>query len=203
MDDFLPISALQHYAFCPRQFALIHLEQAWEENYWTAQGHLLHERVDNGEPEQRGNVRFERGVAVISHRLHITGKLDLLEIESRPPGRFFPVEYKRGKPKVEDWDRVQVCAQILCLEEMRDICIEEGALWYWQVRKRERVVIDDALRIHTETIIAEAQRVLANGVTPKPVFDVRCQACSLINLCEPGALQKDRSAAYVNGIYSP
>lgn len=203
MDDFLPISALQHYAFCPRQFALIHLEQAWEENYWTAQGRLLHERVDNGEPEQRGNVRFERGVAVISHRLHITGKLDLLEIESRPPGSFFPVEYKRGKPKVEDWDRVQVCAQILCLEEMRDICIEEGALWYWQVRKRERVVIDDALRIHTETIIAEAQRVLTNGVTPKPVFDVRCRACSLIDLCEPGALQKDRSAAYVNGIYSP
>lgn len=203
MDDFLPISALQHYAFCPRQFALIHVEQAWEENYWTAQGRLLHERVDNGEPEQRGNVRFERGVAVISHRLRITGKLDLLEIESRPPGRFFPVEYKRGKPKVEDWDRVQVCAQTICLEEMRNICIEEGALWYWQVRQRERVVIDDALRIHTETIIAEAQRVLSDGVTPKPVFDVRCRACSLIDLCEPDVLQKDRSAAYVNGIYSP
>lgn len=203
MDDFLPISALQHYAFCPRQFAMIHVEQAWEENYWTAQGRLLHERVDNGEPEQRGNVRFERGVAVISQRLRITGKLDLLEIESGTPCRFFPVEYKRGKPKVEDWDRVQVCAQTLCLEEMRNICIEEGALWYWQVRRRERVVIDDALRIHTETIIAEAQRVFADGVTPKPVFDVRCRACSLIDLCEPDVLQKDRSGAYVNGIYLP
>jgi len=116
------LSALQHYAYCPRQFALIHIEQVWAENYFTAQGKLLHERVDSYEPEQRGNTRYERSVAVISHRLKINGKLDLLEIEGKPPNKYFPVEYKRGKPKLEDWDKIQLCAQALCLEEMRGRC---------------------------------------------------------------------------------
>jgi CRISPR-associated exonuclease Cas4 len=129
MDDsnnLVFISALQHYAYCPRQFALIHIEQAWEDNFHTAQGNLLHERVDSCEPEQRGNVRYERGVAVRSNGLHITGKLDLLEIEGKPPAKYFPVEYKRGKPKIEDWDKIQLCAQALCLEEMRETSIGEG-----------------------------------------------------------------------------
>lgn len=140
------ISALQHYAYCPRQFALIHIEQVWEDNFYTAHGNLLHERVDSCEPEQRGNVRFERGVAVKSEQLKITGKLDLLEVEGKPAAKYFPVEYKRGKPKIEDWDKIQLCAQALCLEEMLSITIDEGALWYWQVRKRESVVFDEALR---------------------------------------------------------
>ena len=201
-DNYLSLSALQHYSYCPRQCALIHIEQAWSENFWTAEGRLLHERVDGGEPEQRGNVRTERSVAVISHRLCVTGKLDLLEIQGKPPSHFFPVEYKRGKPKVEDWDRIQLCAQVLCLEEMRTIKIEEGALWYWQVRHRETVVIDNELRVLTEEIITAAQAMIKSGATPRAIFSKRCKACSLIDLCEPNALQHDRSVMYVNEIFT-
>jgi CRISPR-associated exonuclease Cas4 len=200
-DDYIALSALQHYAYCPRQCALIHIEQAWSENFWTAEGRLLHERVDNGESEQRGNVRTERSVAVISHRLHIKGKLDLLEIKGKPPYEYFPVEYKRGKPKVEDWDRIQLCAQALCLEEMRSIRIEKAALWYWKERHREIVVIDDILRTQTEKIIEQAQAMIQSGFTPHAIFDKKCKACSLIDLCKPNALQQDRSAAYVSEIF--
>ena len=139
MSDDAPmmmLSALQHYAYCPRQFALIHVEQAWEENYWTADGRVLHERVDSGVAEQRRGVRYERGVLLRSERYRLSGKMDLLEIEKGEPPRYFPVEYKRGKPKLEDWDRIQLCAQALCIEEMRGVHVEEGAIWYWQVRKR-------------------------------------------------------------------
>ncbi len=202
-DRFVMLSALQHYAYCPRQFALIHIEQVWAENFFTAHGNLLHERVDSCEPEQRGNVRFERGVAVISHQLHINGKLDLLEIEGRPPTKYFPVEYKRGKPKIEDWDKIQLCAQALCLEEMREIKIEEGALWYWQVRKREPVLFDEALLEVTLAAIEGAHKLLETGVTPSPTDNKkRCKACSLVDLCEPDAFRHDRSGEYVAGIFS-
>jgi len=192
------LSALQHYAYCPRQFALIHVEQVWAENYFTAHGNLLHERVDSCDPEQRGNVRYERGVAVSSRQLRITGKLDLLEIEGKPPDRYFPVEYKRGKPKLEDWDKIQLCAQALCLEEMRDITIKEGALWYWQVRKREPVLIDSALRDVTFAAIEDAHQLLLLGKTPAPIDKKkRCRACSLVDLCEPDAFRRDHSGEYV------
>jgi CRISPR-associated exonuclease Cas4 len=200
-DDYIALSSLQHYAYCPRQCALIHIEQVWSENFWTAEGRLLHERVDNGKQEQRGNVRTERDVSVISHRLRIVGKLDLLEIQGKSPRNYFPVEYKRGKPKVENWDRVQLCAQALCLEEMRSIRIEEASLWYWKVRRREIVVIDDELRTQTEKIIALTQTMIQSGVTPHAIFDKKCNACSLIDLCKPNALQRDRSAAYVNEMF--
>lgn len=139
----LAISALQHYAYCPRQFALIHIEQVWDENRFTAEGRVLHERVDSGVAEQRRGTRYERGVLLLSQRYRLTGKMDLLEIEQGDPPHYFPVEYKRGKPKVEDWDRIQLCAQALCIEEMRSVQVNEGAIWYWEVRKREPVAIDD------------------------------------------------------------
>lgn len=201
--DFISISALQHVAYCPRQFALIHVEQAWEENYFTAHGRVLHERVDGGEPEQRGNVRFERTVSVYSQTLGITGKLDLLEIEGKDVKKYFPVEYKRGKPKVEDWDRIQLCAQALCLEEMRGVEITEGAMWYWQERKRERVLIDAALREATLAAIRLARDILDSGKTPMPtIHKSRCKACSLLDLCVPDVLRKDHSAQYVNQLFS-
>lgn len=197
------ISALQHYAYCPRQFALIHIEQVWAENYFTAHGNLLHERVDSCEPEQRGNTRYERGVAVISHHLNISGKLDLLEIEGKPASRYFPVEYKRGKPKQEDWDKIQLCAQALCLEEMRSISIDEGALWYWKVRKREPVLFDKTLRETTLAVIKEAHTLLASGKTPPPTDNKkRCRACSLIDLCEPDTFRRDHSSHYINELFS-
>ncbi|MBL4680820.1 MAG: CRISPR-associated protein Cas4 [Pseudomonadales bacterium] len=202
-DQLIRISALQHYAYCPRQFALIHVEQVWAENYFTAQGNLLHERVDGGEPEQRGNVRYERGVSVKSERLRLTGKLDLLEIEGKPPTHYFPVEYKRGKPKIEDWDKIQLCAQALCLEEMRNITIDEGAMWYWKVRKREPVLIDDALRSVTLAAIEGAHNVLASGITPPPIEKKkRCKACSLVDLCEPGTFRHDRSNTYIKELFA-
>ncbi len=196
------LSALQHYAYCPRQFALIHIEQVWEDNFYTAHGNLLHERVDSCEPEQRGNVRFERGVAVNSSQLRITGKLDLLEIEGKPATKYFPVEYKRGKPKIEDWDKIQLCAQALCLEEMREITIDEGALWYWQVRKREPVLFDEALRSVTLAAIEGAHKLLASGKTPPPTDDKkRCRACSLVDLCEPDTFRRDHSSVYIKNIF--
>lgn len=143
------LSALQHVAYCPRQFALIHVEQTWIENRFTAEGNILHERVDSGVAEQRGDVRSERGVLLKSQQFNLTGKMDLLEVIEGDPKKYFPVEYKRGKPKVMDWDRIQLCAQALCLEEMREINVEEGAIWYWEVRRREPVIFDKVLREKT------------------------------------------------------
>lgn len=204
MDSPLAISALQHYAYCPRQFALIHLEQAWSDNHFTAQGNVLHERVDSQEAETRGNKRSERSVEVRSEQLGLYGKLDLLEVYSEGGGRsrYVPVEYKRGKRKVMDWDRIQLCAQVLCLEEMRGVIITEGALWYWQERLRESVPIDARLRAETLACIEAARAVLQRQTTPLPTADTkRCKACSLIDLCMPSVARKDRSTPYAQALF--
>jgi CRISPR-associated exonuclease Cas4 len=203
MEDLLAISAIQHYAYCPRQFALIHVEQAWADNRFTAEGILLHQRVDAGDPEQRGKVRFERAVQLKSERLGLVGKLDLLEVEQTASGsEFRPVEYKRGKAKMQNWDRLQVCAQALCLEEMRGITVTEGAIWYWETRHREKIVIDSVLRKETEDAIHAAKELLSQGRTPPPVVDKkRCKACSLVDLCEPEAFRQDHSATYIRTIF--
>jgi len=201
-EQFIAISALQHYAYCPRQFALIHIEQVWADNFFTAHGNLLHERVDSYEAEQRGNTRYERSIAVLSNQLRIRGKLDLLELVGKPVTQYFPVEYKRGKPKQEDWDKIQLCAQALCLEEMREITIETGALWYWQVRKREQVQLDEQLRNATLKAIEGAHALLASGKTPAPTtIQKRCQACSLVDLCEPTTFRKDHSNPYITSLF--
>jgi CRISPR-associated exonuclease Cas4 len=206
MDDgYLYLSALQHYAYCPRQFALIHIEQAWADNRYTAEGNALHERVDSGVAEQRQNRRYERGVLLTSHAHKIVGKMDLLEIETDPitsMKKYFPVEYKRGKPKIENWDRIQVCAQALCIEEMRDTTISEAAIWYWEVRRREPVLIDEVLRIATQMAIESAHAILASGKTPPPTADKkRCKGCSLVDLCEPDRFRQDKSASYVTQLF--
>lgn len=203
MDDYVAISALQHLAFCPRQFALIHVEQAWEENRFTAEGRILHERVDSGLAEQRRGTRFERGVMLESQQYRIRGKMDLLEIELGDPIQFFPVEYKRGKPKVEDWDRIQLCAQALCLEEMRQSRVTEGALWYWEIRRRENIAITDELREVTIAAINEAHLILNDGRTPQPTANAkRCRACSLVDLCEPETFRKDGSRKYMDEMFN-
>lgn len=204
MDEYLlSISALSHYRYCPRRCALVHIEQIWEENRFTAEGRVLHERVDSGVAEQRRGTRYERGVLLLSQRYRLTGKMDLLEIEQGDPPRYFPVEYKRSKPKVEDWDRIQLCAQALCIEEMRHVQVSEGAIWYWEVRKREPVVIDDDLRDATVAVIEGAHALLASGKTPPPTEDKkRCRACSLVDLCEPEAFRRDHSARYINDLFT-
>ena len=202
-DNLLAISALQHYAYCPRQFALIHIEQEWEENQFTAEGRILHERADSGVAEQRHGMRYERGVLLLSQHHRLTGKMDLLEIEQSGPGCYFPVEYKRGKPKVQDWDRIQLCAQALCIEEMRCVEVFEGAIWYWEARKRERIIFNDALRRTTIAVIRSAHALLDSGRTPPPIENhKRCRACSLVDLCVPDTFRSDRSGSYVNELFS-
>ena len=201
LDDYLAISALQHYSYCQRQFALIHVEQAWSENHFTAEGRILHKRVDSGGKEQRGALSYERGVQLVSQHYRIRGKMDLLEIESADSLRYFPVEYKRGKPKTEEWDRIQLCAQALCIEEMKNTRVSEGAIWYWQVRCRETVKLNDALRQATVTAIENAREILVHGLTPAPIDKKqRCRACSLVDLCQPHTFRQDWSARYVEQI---
>jgi len=198
LEDYIAISALQHYAYCPRQFALIHVEQAWAENRFTAEGQLLHQRVDSNEVEQRGSVRYERSVSLVSHRFGLIGKMDLLEIESGHPSRYFPVEYKRGKPKLEEWDKIQLCAQAFCIEEMQNVSVQEGAIWYWEVRRRDPVAIDSQLRELTLLTISGARALIETGVTPKPqVSRTRCRACSLQEICHPGVFRSDKSRKYM------
>lgn len=197
MEEYLAISALQHYAYCPRQFALIHVEQVWAENRFTVEGQLLHQRVDTNETERRGRTRYERSVSLISHRLGLIGIMDLLEVESSDPPEYFPVEYKRGKPKLEEWDRIQLCAQALCIEEMQGVKVMEGAIWYWELRRRERVAIDCALRDLTLSTISRARELIETGATPKPqVAKTRCRACSLKDICCPEAFRADNTSRY-------
>ena len=178
----IPLSTLQHYAFCPRQCALIHNEQAWAENYLTAQGKALHERMNSGEPETRKGVRFERTVHVSAEKLGISGVLDLVEVETKT-GSLKPVEYKRGKPKPNPMDEIQLCAQGLCLEEMTGQTVNEGALWYMQTRHRVPVVFLDNLRAQTLAIIAAVRELLESGQNPPPNYGKCCKACSLVEIC--------------------
>ncbi|HHW7569264.1 TPA: CRISPR-associated protein Cas4 [Mannheimia haemolytica] len=197
----ISLSALQHYAFCPRQCALIHNEQAWAENLLTAQGKALHERVDSSEPEVRKGIRFERTVHVAAEKLGISGILDLVERDLKT-GELKPVEYKRGKPKLEPIDEVQLCAQALCLEEMTGQTINEGALWYMQTRHRHTVLFSDELRTQTLSVIQAVRSLLQSGQNPPPNYGKQCNACSLVEICQPKLLGRDRSVGYVKGLFN-
>ncbi len=197
----LPLSALQHYVFCPRQCALIHNEQAWAENYLTAQGNALHERVDHGEPETRHGIRYERSVHVCAEKLGVSGILDMVEHDTHS-GSLKPVEYKRGRPKTHKADEIQLCAGALCLEEMTGQTITEGALWYGQTRHRVAVPFSGCLKAETLATIAATRELLASGQTPPPHYDKHCKACSLIDLCQPKLFEKDKSLQYVKNLFS-
>ncbi len=198
MGHSIPISALQHYAFCPRQCAYIHIEQVWSDNYLTAKGSQLHERVHSNETETRGNTRTERGAQVCSEKLGVHGQLDLLEVD-RGSGAVMPVEYKRGKPKTADCDCVQLCAQVLCLEEMTGCRIDKAAIWYWQVRRREWIGIDDALRKSTLAIINATKKLFGIGKLPEAIYSTSCKACSFVDRCSPQ--RKDHSNSYVKKMF--
>ncbi|GAA0601517.1 CRISPR-associated protein Cas4 [Caenispirillum bisanense] len=197
--DLLPLSALQHLVFCPRQCVLIHGERQWAENRLTAEGRVLHDRVDTPEEEVRGGLRIARAVPLASRRLGLTGRADVVEFYRDPaapdaPWRPLPVEYKRGRHKDHDADRVQLCAQALCLEDMLGLPVPEGALFYGQPRRRQRVPFDAALRARTEDLAAELRRLLRAPALPPPlVDDPRCRSCSLVDICRPAVA--GRSAA--------
>ena len=183
-DELVPISALQHMLYCPRQCALIHVERQWAENRFTAEGRILHKRADAGVGERRGNMRIERGVPLRSLRLGVAGIADVIEI--RDDGRLYPVEYKRGRPKTHRADEVQLCAQAMCLEEMLSVTVPEGALFYGRKRRRKAVIFDISLRALTEQTAVETRRMLATGTTPPPEYAPRkCNTCSLRDVCQP------------------
>ena len=192
-DDALPISGLQHLAFCPRQWALIHLEQVWVENLRTAEGRLLHERADLPGESRRASVRAVRGMWLRSERLHLTGRADIVEFKPEP----FPVEYKRGKSKPSDCDTVQLCAQALCLEEMLDTVIERGAIFYGNPRRRMDVEFTSQLRSRTEELATTMHRLHRGRVTPAATPGPYCRNCSLVDVCLPEATSHDDAARWV------
>jgi CRISPR-associated exonuclease Cas4 len=190
-DDTLPLSGLQHLAFCPRQWALIHLEQMWVENVKTAEGRLLHELVDLPGDHHRGDVRTVRGMWLRSDRLRLTGRADIVEFRPEP----YPVEYKRGKSKPNDCDIVQLCAQALCLEEMLQKGIPSGAIFYGSPRRRLEVDFTPALRARTETLTAAMHRLYRARETPAAVPGSYCRSCSLVDVCLPKATAQEDDAA--------
>ena len=188
-DDLIPISALQHALFCERQYALIHLEQEWEENRFTAEGRVLHERVDAEHHESRRLFKQEYGMPVRSLQWGLIGKCDLVELWYSKEGnveKVSPVEFKRGKKKADDVDRVQLCAQVLCLEEMFGITIESGQFYYLQEHRRSTEDIDAKLREKTSALVERIMNIRETGKTMAAKYQKRkCDNCSLIDLCMP------------------
>jgi CRISPR-associated exonuclease Cas4 len=202
-SDFVALSALQHYVFCPRQCALIHLEQVWSENMYTAEGREMHDRADSGVTSYREGVKVTRSVPLRSFALGVSGVADVVEWHRRNNGyQPFPVEYKRGKQKKHDADKVQLCAQALCLEEMCSCTILTGALFYGQTMHRLDVDFDETLRAKTIAAAAGVHELFASGVTPLPEFGPKCKECSLIEQCMPQVLDRRGSAKrYVQKLF--
>jgi len=202
-DELIPLSALQHLLFCERQCALIHIEQAWAENRFTAEGRIMHERVDEAGRESRGRVRTVNGLPLRSLRLGLSGKADAVEFHREGEDDFgdasasvwrpFPVEYKRGKPKQNDCDLAQLCAQALCLEEMLEVAVPEGALYYGKPRRRLAVVFDDALREKTREAARRLHELISSGRTPQARYEKKCESCSMLSVCMPKVTGARRS----------
>lgn len=181
-EDLLMISSLQHFLFCERQCALIHVEQIWADNVYTIQGELLHKRAHSETFEKRPGKKTEFGIPIRSIKYGITGKLDAIEFHSN---RIEIVEYKRGKPKSIRADEVQLCAQALCIEEMKCTKIEKGSIYYGKIHRRHQVIFDDELRFLTHEVIKKTRMLLEEGITPPPVYKKNCKRCSVVNYCLP------------------
>jgi CRISPR-associated exonuclease Cas4 len=202
-DDPIMISALQHYGYCPRQCALIHMEQAFAENVHTLRGRFEHERVDQMRHEVSAGVRVEYSLPVWSQRLGLTGRCDVVEFH--PDGSVYPVEYKHGKRKRWMNDDLQLAAQALCLEETLGRTVAKGAIYHQQSRRRREVVIDASLRQAVETAAREVHRLLAERKLPPPVDDPRrCPECSLRDICQPDlARASGRLASLRAALFEP
>lgn len=207
-DSLLMISALQHVLFCERQCALIHIEQVWTENVFTVRGQGMHERAHEGGTEYHDGIRIERGIPLRSRSLGLVGKSDVVEFHKRGTHDAdkevlvpFPVEYKLGKPKKNRCDEVQLCAQAICLEEMLDFEIPEGALFYGKTKRRKEIVFDRELREITETTAIRLHELVDNGITPPPVYEKhKCDNCSLFDLCLPKSCMKPSPISYMERI---
>ncbi len=203
--DLLPLSAIQHLAFCPRQCALIYLEGVWDENRLTVLGGLAHERAHEESAEFRDGVLIRHSLPLRSLRLGLSGIADVVEFHPVTtggialPGREglwlpFPVEHKRGKPKPDHCDEVQVCAQALCLEEMTGAAIPRGALYYGEPRRRTPVEFTAELRAETEALAAALHELVRVGETPRATREPKCRSCSLVDLCLPAPVRRRRDA---------
>ena len=207
-EELLPLSGLQHFVFCRRQWALIHIERLWQENLRTVEGELMHTRAhDEQQRERRGDTLILRGLPVSSGNLGISGQCDVVEFHADPQGislhgeeglwRPYPVEYKRGKPKPHDADKLQLCAQAMCLEEMLCCDIPEGALFYGEPRRRTVVPLTAELRQAVRDGLEEMHRLFRRGYTPRVKPSKSCKSCSLSELCLPGLKQSGSVSDYL------
>lgn len=208
-SDLLMLSGLQHVLFCERQWALIHIEQQWSENIYTAMGNQMHEKVHSAKTEQRGNIRLVRTLRLVSYRLGLVGQADMVEFHrceddsgarlKGQPGfwRPFPVEYKRGRPKKDPSDEVQLCAQALCLEEMLEVSIPGGAIFYGKNKRRHNVDFSDDLRSLTEDTARRVHALFNREKIPAPNYDKRCEACSLKEICLPRIINPSNVKGYL------
>ena len=207
-DDFLQLSGIQHFIFCRRQWALIHIEQQWAENYRTTDGALMHEKAhDRDASESRRDLYIVRGLRIFSAALGISGECDVVEFHrdengvtlAEKEGRWqpFPVEYKHGEPKAGNYDAAQLCAQAMCLEEMLCCRIPSGALFYGQTRRRQSVEFTEELRSEVRSAITEMHQLYQRGYTPKVKPSKACNACSLKELCLPVLCKGKSVKAYL------
>ena len=207
-DDYLMLSGIQHFVFCRRQWALIHIENQWEENVRTVEGHLIHEKAhDKFVSETRGNITVSRGMPVYSASLGTSGECDVVEFHKSTTGislngrdgyyQVFPIEYKRGREKEDDADVLQLVAQTLCLEEMLCCSIPKGYLYYNEVRRRLEVDINEELRKKVEGIFAEMHQMFSRRYTPKVKRTKRCNACSLKHICVPVLCSNKSVSSYI------
>lgn len=202
--DLIPLSALQHWSYCPRQCGLIHLEQAFEDNVHTLRGHAVHARVDKPGIETRIGLRVERSLPLASEKIGLIGKADVVEFLA--DGTPYPVEYKHGRhTKARDGhDALQLAAQALCLEEMTGRSVPEGALFYASSKRRVVVPIDATLRAAVVQAVADIRAMMTSARLPPPVNDARCRACSLIDICQPAVLAaRDQQAAVRATLFEP
>lgn len=208
-DDYLMLSGIQHYSFCKRQWALIHIENQWSENIRTIEGEILHDRVhDNTLTEKRGDIIISRGMPIVSKSLGINGVCDVVEFHKNKKGvniigrdglyKVYPVEYKKGKPKIDDIDIMQLVAQAMCLEEMLCCEIEKGFLYYGETRHRETVVFDSQYKNKVIELFDEMHNLYEKRHTPKVKRTKACNACSLKDICLPVLLNKKSVKEYIS-----
>lgn len=210
-DELLPLSGLQHLAFCERRWALIHLERQWEENVFTAEGELLHEKAHSVAIESRPGVLVRRTLPLHSYRLGLSGQADIVEFlpcEAGQPGitfprrngqwRPFPIEYKRSRDKAGSLAyRLQLCAQALCLEEMLSVDVPAGAVFDGKAKRRAEVVFDNELRRQVELLAARMHEIQRSRRTPRAVYAKKCESCSMKSVCLPQATESASAAAYL------
>ena len=207
-DEYLKLSGIQHFAFCKRQWALIHIEDQWVENYRTMDGNIMHINAHNASnTENRGDTLIRRGLRVFSSTLGVSGECDVVEFHRSESGIFLdgfdgqwdviPIEYKRGKPKDDEIDEVQLCCEAMCLEEMLCCEIQEGYLYYGMTRKREKVIFTPTLRDHVKAYLNEMHSLFERQYTPKVKQHKECQSCSLKEICLPRLTKVISTSAYI------